>query len=144
VQGKRLHGRVVARSTNGYHITFASPGLPTAEVDHISATTVTHLMRLVKDDHIAFVQRVAEIVASGVVPPGGLAAAQTCRLGRWHDSLTDPTTLALPSFRAIAPPHRAVHECGQSVGLQLLRVTQLGRNGISLTCDSSLNACCAA
>jgi len=28
--------------------------------------------------------------------------------------------------------------------LQLLRVTQLGRNGISLTCGSSLNACCAA
>ena len=95
-------------------MSFAGHALSTEEVDRISATTVTELMKLVKEDHLAFVRRVSEIVASGVVPQSGLATAHTCRLGRWYDSLTDATTLALPSFRAIAVPHQAVHECGRS------------------------------
>src|SRR5262249_54307237 len=64
--------------------------------------------------HVAFVQQVSDIVASSMVPPGGLTTARTCRLGRWYDRLTDATTLALPSFRTIAVPHQAVHERGRS------------------------------
>jgi hypothetical protein len=76
-------------------------------------TTITELMKITKDDHLAFVRFVADAVASAQVPLNGLATQHTCRLGRWYDSLTDAATLALPSLRAFVEPHHGVHECGQ-------------------------------
>jgi methyl-accepting chemotaxis protein len=113
--GKRLQGRVIAASEGALHICFNGEGMQSAEVDRISLTTVAELVTLTKDDHVGFVRRVVDVVASGHAPEGGLATHHTCRLGRWYDSLTDPATLALPSFRAIAEPHNAVHERGHKV-----------------------------
>jgi methyl-accepting chemotaxis protein len=113
--GKRLRCRVAAQSEAGLHICFTGEGLSAAEADRISQATVLELVKLTKDDHVAFVKHVADVVASGDVPKGGLATHHTCRLGRWYDSLSDGATLALPSFRGIAEPHVAVHECGHKV-----------------------------
>ncbi len=113
--GKRLQGRVIAASEGALHICFNGEGIQSAEVDRISLTTVAELVKLTKDDHIGFVKQVVDAVAAGHAPEGGLSTQHTCRLGRWHDSLTDSATLALPSFRAIAEPHHAVHETGHKV-----------------------------
>lgn len=113
--GRRMQGRVVARSEQGWHIAFSDGELSTAEADRISVTTVTDLIGLTKDDHIAFVKRVETAVATGKPPAGGLLNHHSCRLGRWYDGLTDAATLALPSFQAIADPHLAVHESGYKV-----------------------------
>ena len=95
MQGSRPRGYVVARSADGYHVSFTGDALLAVEVDRVSATTLTELMKLAKNHHVAFVRQVSDIVASGVVPPGGLTTARTCRLGRWYDRLTDATTLTL-------------------------------------------------
>ena len=113
--GKRLQGRVTAASEGALHICFSGEGMQSAEVDRISLTTVAELVKLTKDDHLGFVKRVVDAVAAAHVPESGLVTHHTCRLGRWYDSLTDTATLALPSFRAIAEPHHAVHECGHRV-----------------------------
>lgn len=113
--GKRLQGRVAASSDQGAHIHFTDAGLSTADVDRISLETVGDLVQVAKNDHVAFVKRVNDIMTSGQVPHEGLATHHTCRLGRWYDSLSDAATLALPSYRAIAEPHYAVHACGHKV-----------------------------
>ncbi len=113
--GKRLVGSVTAVSPGAVRINFRGEGMPSAEVDRISLTTVAELVKLTKDDHLGFVKRVVDAVTGGHAPEGGLATHHTCRLGRWYDSLTDAATLALPSFRAIAEPHHAVHEAGHGV-----------------------------
>ncbi|HUB46999.1 MAG TPA: methyl-accepting chemotaxis protein [Acetobacteraceae bacterium] len=113
--GKRLPGRIAATAETGVHICFTDASIPAAEVDQISAVTVAELMNVAKNDHIAFVKRVSDAAASGELPANGLPSHHACRLGRWYDSLTDATTLTLPSFRAIAEPHHAVHEAGHQV-----------------------------
>ena len=64
------------------HVTFLGDGLPTGEADRISQTTVAELLRLAKDDHVAFVKRVADAVANGEkLPPDSLASPHHCRFG---------------------------------------------------------------
>jgi methyl-accepting chemotaxis protein len=118
--GRRLSGRVIARAEEGMHIAFIDDSIARPDVERISLTTVADIVRVTKDDHVAFVQRVNDAAAAGQPPSGGLASAHSCRLGRWYDSLTDPVTLALPAFRAIAEPHHAVHESGHRVVAAIL------------------------
>ncbi|HEY1932498.1 MAG TPA: methyl-accepting chemotaxis protein [Acetobacteraceae bacterium] len=113
--GKRMKGQVTMASGGGVHVRFTDGGIAAAEVDRISQTTVAELVNVTKSDHLAYVRRVSDIAGSGEVPAGGMATQHSCRLGRWYDSLTDAATLALPSFRAIAEPHHAVHEAGDRV-----------------------------
>jgi methyl-accepting chemotaxis protein len=80
--GKRLQGRVIAASEGALHICFNGEGMQSAEVDRISLTTVAELVTLTKDDHVGFVRRVVDVVASGHAPEGGLATHHTCRLSR--------------------------------------------------------------
>lgn len=54
-------------------------------------------------------------MASGGIFPAELAAARTCCLDRWCDSMTDAATLALPSFQAIGKLQRAMHEAERKV-----------------------------
>jgi methyl-accepting chemotaxis protein len=113
--GRRLRGRVMARSDEGMHIGFVDDSVAASDVERISLSTVADIVRVTKQDHLAFVQRVNDAATTGQPPAGGLASAHSCRLGRWYDSLTDPVTLALPAFQAIAEPHHAVHESGHRV-----------------------------
>jgi Chemoreceptor zinc-binding domain/PilZ domain len=112
--GKRLRGIVVERIDDGLHIKFAGDRLTAAEADSISLQTTKDLVELTKGDHVAFVKRVADAVASsGNVPPGSLASSHQCRLGRWYDHISDPLTLALPAFQALDEPHHHVHDTGR-------------------------------
>jgi hypothetical protein len=120
--GTRLTGEVVAQAENGLRIAFTGEGLSTAEADRISLTTIADLVKLTKADHMAFVKRVSDSVAKqDKLPPDQLATQHHCRLGHWYDGVSDPETLALPSFIAIAEPHRAVHEHGRQALADVLR-----------------------
>ena len=112
--GSRLRGNVVALAEDGLHARFIGEGLSAAEADRLSLTSITELVNVTKGDHTKFVKRVTDAVAAQVkLPPDQLATHHRCRLGHWYDGVADPKTLALPSFQAIADPHRAVHERGR-------------------------------
>jgi methyl-accepting chemotaxis protein len=109
-----LQGTVVAQFGDALHIEFAGEGMQAAQADRISLTTVAELVKLTKDDHIAFVKRVADAVAGRErVLPDSLAAHHHCRLGRWYDSVSDPGAIALSSFKSLKEPHRGVHDAGR-------------------------------
>ena len=111
--GLRLQGQVAEQTDGGLHIAFTGAGLPAAEADRISLTTIADLVTLTKADHLAFVKRVADAVAAGdKLAPESLATQNGCRLGRWYHSVGDPATRALAAFRAINEPHHGVHAAG--------------------------------
>jgi hypothetical protein len=125
--GIRLQGSVVHSIDDKLRMTFAGDGLPAGDVDRISLETIPDLVRLTKDDHVAFVKRVVDAVeAREKLLPGSLATAHHCRLGRWYDGISDPATLALASFKAINEPHRAVHDSGHKA-LAALAADDLAR-----------------
>jgi methyl-accepting chemotaxis protein len=112
--GIRLEGTVLDQSEGGLHIAFVGDGLPSADADRISLTTIADLMRLASDDHVAFVKRVADAVAArDKLPPDSLSSPHHCRFGLWYDTVSDAATMALPSFTAVKQPHQAVHELGR-------------------------------
>ena len=80
----------------------------------ISLETIPELVRIAKENHVAFVKKVVDAVDAGQkLPPDSLATAHQCRLGRWYDGVSDRATLALASFKAIEGPHHAVHVAGR-------------------------------
>jgi hypothetical protein len=110
----RLAGTVAEKTENGMHITFVGDGFPADQADRISLTTIGETMRLAKDDHVAFVKRVADAVAGGQkLPPESLSSPHHCRFGVWYDDVSDTAAMAPPSFKAIKAPHEAVHELGR-------------------------------
>ena len=113
--GPRLSGKVIAQAKDGLHMVFTGAGLPAADADRISLTTIADLVTLTKADHTAFVKRVTDAVAGQQkLQPENLATQHQCRLGHWYDGVSDPETLALASFKAIAKPHHGVHEYGRN------------------------------
>ena len=67
-------------------------------------------------------RRVAEAVRSGQhIPSDQVPDQHNCRFGRWRDTISDATTLALPSFASLAEPHRGVHECGRHALLAAMK-----------------------
>jgi methyl-accepting chemotaxis protein len=112
--GKRLACVVEAQVENGLHLMFSGENLTAQEADRMSLTTIADLVNLTKADHVAFVRRVAEAVEGReALSPDSLPKSHLCRLGRWYDSVNDPSVLALPSFQAIHAPHEDVHRSGQ-------------------------------
>jgi methyl-accepting chemotaxis protein len=112
--GKRLRGSVVHSTGDRHRIAFAGETLSSGEADRISLETIPDLVRLTKDDHLAFVKKVVDAVAARPgQPTDSLATAHQCRLGRWYDGVSDEATLALASFQAIKDPHHAVHDTGR-------------------------------
>ena len=111
---KRLQGSVVHASEDKLRMAFDHDGLQAGDADRISLDTIPDLVRLTKDDHVAFVKTVVDAVeAREKQPPGSLATDHRCRLGRWYDGVSDSATLALASFKALQEPHHAVHDAGR-------------------------------
>jgi methyl-accepting chemotaxis protein len=126
--GRRLQGNVTQQSDDGLHVAFTGQKLATADVDRISLETTAQLVKVATSDHVAFVKRVADAVSNrGALAPDSLATHHSCRFGRWHDHISDPATLALPSFRAMDEPHRRVHRGGSSRPLGVGRGRYRGR-----------------
>ena len=111
--GKQLHGSVVEQAENGLHFAFTGESFSAAEADRISLATIAELVKLAKHDHVAFVDRVANAVATrNRIAPDSLATEHHCRLGRWFDNVSDPETRTLASFKALVGPHHLVHATG--------------------------------
>ena len=137
--GIRLKGSVVHASEGRLRIGFAGGGLPAADADRISQETIPDLVRLTKQDHVAFVKKVVDAVeACEKQPPGSLATAHHCRLGRWYDGVSDHATLELESFKAIEDPHHAVHDAGRKA-LAALSVDDLtaAQHGVAAMREAS-------
>ncbi len=112
--GVRLQGTVVAQVPEGLHIAFLGTDLSAADADRISRTTIQDLVGKAKDAHHAFVARVVDAVdRHELLSPDALASHHECMLGRWYDSVSDPATLRLPAFIALADPHDDVHLAGR-------------------------------
>jgi hypothetical protein len=112
--GMRLRGSVVYASEGKFRIAFDGDGLPAGDADRISLETIPDLIRLTKDDHVAFVEKVVDAVAAREKQPKeSLANAHHCRLGRWYDGVSDHATLALAPLKALEEPHHAVHDSGR-------------------------------
>jgi methyl-accepting chemotaxis protein len=111
----RAAGRVVAYGDALCHVEFDHK-VPSATVDALGAKYFAKLVELTKGDHRAFVKRVADAVdGTKALAVGEIATHHTCRLGRWYDSVADAVLMALPSYKALAQPHAAVHQAGLAV-----------------------------
>lgn len=76
-----------------------------------------------QSDHFIWKKRLADIlVGTTAETAGDLTDHHNCRLGRWYESIEDPIIRNSPSFRAIADPHRRVHEHGR-------KAAELFKNG---------------
>ncbi|PPQ35047.1 methyl-accepting chemotaxis protein [Rhodopila globiformis] len=115
---RRLHGHVLARSDVGLHISFPDTDIPAAEVDAISLATVAALLKQTTAEYraladgasAALADGASAALASGGARPDALADRWTFAFDGWYDTVTDPETLALPSFRAIGPLRRALYD----------------------------------
>jgi seryl-tRNA synthetase len=115
----RVEGRVVACSETLYHVEF-EVNAPAAIADALGAKYFAKLVELTKGDHRGFVKRVADAVAgTKAYAIGEISTHHTCRLGHWYDSAADNVLLELPSFKALARPHAAVHQAGLAVLMAL-------------------------
>jgi methyl-accepting chemotaxis protein len=66
-----------------------------------------------KSDHFLWKKRLAEmLVGLNSLNPDELADHQSCRLGKWYESITDAWFLNDPDFIALIEPHKLVHDCG--------------------------------
>ena len=80
--GKRLQCTVREQADDGLHLAFSGEGLTAGEADRISLETTADLVKLAKSDHVAFVGRVADAVATGGnLPPAKLG--DTSSLSIW-------------------------------------------------------------
>ncbi|HWA96828.1 MAG TPA: methyl-accepting chemotaxis protein [Terracidiphilus sp.] len=71
------------------------------------------LIMFTKADHATFKKRIIEtLIGQGSTTSAELPDRDSCRLGRWYASQTDPNLRSMPEFRAIEAPHRRVHEHG--------------------------------
>jgi methyl-accepting chemotaxis protein len=64
-------------------------------------------------DHVIWKKKLAEmIVGRARLKADELADHHQCRLGKWYDNASDPTTIKHPAFIALEKPHKAVHDHG--------------------------------
>ena len=117
-EGLRCRGSVVACGDGRLHVHFEE-GLPASRVDALAARSIDRICDLARSDHIAFMEKIARAMDGETMSATALATHHTCLLGRWYDSVTDETMLALPAFRALAEPHREVHTRARQVLLAL-------------------------
>ena len=115
-----LRGSVVARHDNRLHIRLDERKVSRDEVNRMSRDGVGELVRLAKQDHLAFVEKIVEAVnGQRTLLPADLSTHHSCRLGRWYDSVNDPKTMRLSTYKGMAGPHRIVHESGRETLIAL-------------------------
>jgi hypothetical protein len=114
---------VVGRGKDRVHCRLPEPGLDTPTVDRLAREGLRDMVKVTTQDHLAFVARIAAVLEGREkLEAAQLSTHHTCRLGRWYDGVNDEVVLALPSYRSLLEPHRAVHEAGHAV----LRAHQAG------------------
>ncbi|MCA0405965.1 MAG: methyl-accepting chemotaxis protein [Proteobacteria bacterium] len=69
-----------------------------------------------KSDHLLWKKRLAEVMAGmQSLRPDELADHRQCRLGKWYESVQEPSIRNHPAFAALLAPHEAVHVNGREV-----------------------------
>jgi methyl-accepting chemotaxis protein len=115
-EGIRLPVETDACDHGFHYLRFTDRQLPTATVDAMAVAGIERLIDTTKNDHRAFVARIADAMAGrNRLTAAELSDHHTCRLGRWYDSVTDEVLLSLPAFPDLLEPHRRVHDKGRAV-----------------------------
>ena len=119
-EGLRLSGTVVACADDRHHVQFAPSQITGEQVDTIARKNIAKIVEMTKNDHIAFVDKIAKAVAGEhSMQATDLATHHTCRLGKWYDTVTDDLMGSLPAYADLAEPHREVHTYGRQVLIAL-------------------------
>jgi methyl-accepting chemotaxis protein len=80
-----------------------------------SVGTADTIITIAKNDHVRFKRSVVDrILERSDITADKLADHHTCRLGKWYDTVTDPTIRAHPAFALLADPHQRVHAHGKA------------------------------
>ena len=139
--GMHLRAHVVQQADNTLRLAFSGDGIQSDVADRVSLETVPDLVTVTKDDHLAFVKKVMDAVETRAnVPPGSLATAHHCRLGRWYDDVSDPATRGLESFKALNEPHHKVHDAGYRA-LTALAANELAKAEAGVAAMSEASRC---
>ena len=81
-----------------------------------SAQSPRALCEMAKIDHVLFKKRVVDTLlgrakwAAGEVPDH-----HQCRLGKWHDGVSNDFIRSIPAYAALVEPHRRVHAAAQAI-----------------------------
>ena len=111
---------VVACADDRHHVQFAPSQITGEQVDTIARKNIAKIVEMTKNDHIAFVDKIAKAVAGEhSMQATDLATHHTCRLGKWYDTVTDDLMGSLPAYADLAEPHREVHTYGRQVLIAL-------------------------
>ncbi len=73
-----------------------------------------------QSDHFLWKKRLADILVGGSASATKLTDHHGCRFGKWYESVNDPKLKENPAFRALAEPHKQVHQHGR-MALELFR-----------------------
>jgi len=136
-EGIRVSGTVVACADDRHHIRFDHNALTAERIDALARKNIGKIVDLTKNDHLAFVDKIAHALAGDqTLRPTDLATHHTCRLGRWYDTVTDDLMSSLPAYAALAEPHREVHTYGR----QVLVALEAGQSELANTRMAELRA----
>jgi len=94
------------------------------------------LCEIAKIDHVVFKKKIVDVMMDRLsLTADEVANHHLCRLGKWYDSVDNPTIRANPSFRAMETSHRLVHDHGKAA----LRLKAEGREAEALEELKKLN-----
>jgi methyl-accepting chemotaxis protein len=126
----RIQGVVVAVASDALHIAFTAEGLATADADRVSMATIADAVKLGQEAQAAVLNQVAGAVAGGNPRLDSELTDRAGRFAHWYAKVSDPGTLALPSFSAIAEPYRSAQDCAR----QALAAMAAGDNQAAQRC----------
>ncbi|MDR3440670.1 methyl-accepting chemotaxis protein [Telmatospirillum sp.] len=113
--GGRKTGKIVGIDNQFLHVAFdATQTIAPDVLGKVADHGALALLNKAKSDHETFVNNVLAVVAGrSKTKAADLANHHTCRLGKWYDNVSDDRIRSQPAFRAIAQPHKQVHDAGK-------------------------------
>ena len=118
-QGTNKIAELSARNNDEINATLTSMDklseLINTQVGSFSDLGPRALVEIAKNDHANFKKRVADVVTGREkdLTADRLADHQTCRLGKWYESVQDDGIRDDPAFKALLEPHKRVHDSGK-------------------------------
>lgn len=77
-----------------------------------------------KSNHMVWMRKLSQMLAGALeLNPAELADHNSCRLGKWYNSITDERLTSMPEWQQILEPHRRIHAAG-------IRAAQFARSVI--------------
>ncbi len=110
------HGATAgSRTQDAIRWIVASDDVVKADLKDLGEASIpNYVLHRAKSDHFLWKKRLAEMmVGTKTLKADELSDHRSCRLGKWHSSVSDAALRALPAFSAIERPHAQVHEFGR-------------------------------